>query len=443
MPFAVIALIAALGGLLFGYDTGVISGALLFIRDVFHLSDAMQGIVAGIALGGAALGALVAGSLADRFGRRIVIIATAVLFAVASIVSALAPDLAVLLLGRVLVGVAIGIASMLTPLYLAEMAPPEKRGGVVSLNQLFITIGILVSYLAGYGLANVAEGWRWMLGLGAVPGVILGIGMAMLPESPRWLAGHGRPQEAEAALRRLRGGTDIGNELAELRRDVAPSGRRVASAATLLAPRLRRPLVVGLGLAFFQQVTGINTVIYFAPTILQKAGLSSASSAILATAGIGLVNVVVTLVSIRLIDRLGRRPLLLISLAGMALSLLALAFGQAQGTGGPLAYATLLSLCAYVAFFAIGLGPVFWLLISEIFPLGVRGRAMGVATVGQWVFNLVVTATFLDLVAALGAPGTFVVYAVLTLVALGFTAKLVPETKGRTLEAIEADLDTA
>jgi sugar porter (SP) family MFS transporter len=443
LPFVVIALIAALGGLLFGYDTGVISGALLFIRDVFHLSATMQGIVAGIALAGAALGALVAGGLADRFGRRIVIIATAVLFAVGSVVSALAPDLSVLLVGRVLVGAAIGVASMLTPLYLAEMAPPERRGGVVSLNQLFITIGILVSYLAGYGLATVAEGWRWMLGLGAVPGLILGIGMAMLPESPRWLAGHGRPQEAEAALQRLRGETDIGNELAELRRDVAPSGRRVASAATLLAPRLRRPLVVGLGLAFFQQVTGINTVIYFAPTILQKAGLSSASSAILATAGIGLVNVVMTLVSIRLIDRLGRRPLLIVSLAGMALSLLALALGEAYGAGGPLAYVTLLSLCAYVAFFAIGLGPVFWLLISEIFPLGVRGRAMGVATVGQWVFNLVVTATFLDLVAALGAPGTFAAYAVLTLAALGFTAKLVPETRGRTLEAIEADLDAA
>ena len=443
MHFVIIALIAALGGLLFGYDTGVISGALLFIRDVFHLSATMQGIVAGIALAGAALGALAAGGLADRFGRRLVIIVTAALFAAGAIVSAVAPDLAVLLVGRVLVGAAIGVASMLTPLYLAEMAPPEKRGGVVSLNQLFITIGILVSYLAGYGLANVAEGWRWMLGLGAVPGVILGIGMAMLPESPRWLAGHGRPQEAEAALHRLRGGADIGNELAELRRDVAPSGRRVASAATLLAPQLRRPLIVGIGLAFFQQVTGINTVIYFAPTILQKAGLSSASSAILATAGIGLVNVVMTLVSIRLIDRLGRRPLLLVSLAGMALSLLALAFGQAQGTGGPLAYATLISLCAYVAFFAIGLGPVFWLLISEIFPLGVRGRAMGVATVGQWLFNLIVTATFLDLVGVLGAPGTFVVYAVLTLVALGFTAKLVPETKGRTLEAIEADLDAA
>ncbi len=443
MKFLLVALIAALGGLLFGYDTGVISGALLFIRDVFHLSATMQGIVAGIALAGAALGALAAGGLADRFGRRLVIIVTAALFAAGAIVSAVAPDLAVLLVGRVLVGAAIGVASMLTPLYLAEMAPPEKRGGVVSLNQLFITIGILVSYLAGYGLANVAEGWRWMLGLGAVPGVILGIGMAMLPESPRWLAGHGRPQEAEAALRRLRGGTDIAEELRELRRDVAPSGRRVASAATLLAPRLRRPLVVGIGLAFFQQVTGINTVIYFAPTILQKAGLSSASSAILATAGIGLVNVVMTLVSIRLIDRLGRRPLLLVSLAGMALSLLALAFGQAQGTGGPLAYATLISLCAYVAFFAIGLGPVFWLLISEIFPLGVRGRAMGVATVGQWLFNLIVTATFLDLVAVLGAPGTFVVYAGLTLAALGFTAKLVPETKGRTLEAIEADLDAA
>ena len=439
MSFTVIAAIAALGGLLFGYDTGVISSALLFIRDQFHLSATAQGLVAGIALGGAAAGALVAGSLADRFGRRTVIIVTAGLFMAGSLVSAVAGTLALLLVGRVVVGIAIGVSSMLTPLYLAEMAPPERRGAIVSLNQLCITLGILVSYLAGYGLAGFGDGWRWMLGLGAVPGLVLATGMSVLPESPRWLAGHGRPQEAEAALRRLRGGAEVGQEWAQLRRDVAPAGRS-APLSALWAPSMRRPLVIGVGLAFFQQVTGINTVIYFAPTILQSAGLSSASSAILATAGIGLVNVLLTLVSIRLVDRLGRRPLLIVSLAGMALSLAALALGEAMGTSGPLAAVAMVSLCAYVAFFAIGLGPVFWLLISEIFPLAVRGRAMGIATVGQWVFNLVVTATFLDLVTALGAGATFALYAVATVAALGFTLALVPETKGRSLEAIEADL---
>ena len=442
MSFIVIACIAALGGLLFGYDTGVISSALLFIRDIFHLSTTMQGLVAGIALAGAALGALMAGGLADRFGRRTVIIATAMLFVLGSIVSALAGALTMLLAGRVLVGAAIGVSSMLTPLYLAEMAPPAQRGAVVSLNQLCITLGILVSYLAGFALAGVGEGWRWMLALGAVPGVILGCGMTVLPESPRWLAGHGRPQQAEAALRRLRAGADVTAEFAELRRDVAPAGRS-APIAHLWSRALRRPLIIGVGLALFQQVTGINTVIYFAPTILEKAGLSSASSAILATAGIGLVNVVMTLVSIRLIDRLGRRPLLLASLAGMTLALVALAAGTAFGTAGPLAGLTLVSLCGYVAFFAIGLGPVFWLLIAEIFPLSVRGRAMGVATVGQWLFNLMVTITFLNLVAGIGEAGTFLLYAALTVVALVFTYVLVPETKGRSLEAIEADLEAA
>ena len=439
MSFIVIASIAALGGLLFGYDTGVISSALLFIRDQFHLSDTAQGLVAGIALAGAAAGALVAGSLADRFGRRTVIIVTAGVFMVGSLASAAAGTLALLLVGRVVVGIAIGVSSMLTPLYLAEMAPPARRGAIVSLNQLCITLGILVSYLAGYGLAGFGDGWRWMLGLGAVPGLILATGMSFLPESPRWLAGHGRAQEAEAALRRLRGGGDVGREWANLRRDVAPAGLS-APLSALWAPSLRRPLLIGVGLAFFQQVTGINTVIYFAPTILQSAGLSSASSAILATAGIGLVNVTLTLVSIWLVDRLGRRPLLIVSLAGMALSLAALALGEAIGTSGALAAVAMVSLCAYVAFFAIGLGPVFWLLISEIFPLAVRGRAMGVATVGQWVFNLVVTATFLNLVTGLGAASTFALYAVATVAGLAFTVALVPETKGRSLEAIEADL---
>ena len=443
MYFYFIAAVAALGGLLFGYDTGVISGALLFIRQIMSLSPTMQGVVVAIALAGAAVGAAMAGQLSDRAGRRRVILGAGVLFVAGAVISAVAPNVILLLLGRFLVGLAIGVASMLTPLYLAEISPARDRGAIVSLNQLCITGGILVSYLVGFALAGASGGWRWMLALGALPGIILSAGMLFLPESPRWLAGHGRMRDAEAVLRHLRGTADVSGELNTLRTDIAREGRQLANASELLAPRLRRPLVIGIGLAMFQQITGINTVIYFAPTIFQSAGLSSAATAILATAGVGAVNVIMTIVSIRLIDRLGRRQLLFWSLGGMALTLFVLSGAFHAGVSGQLAWVAIISVAAYVGFFAIGLGPVFWLLIAEIFPLALRGRAMSLAAVANWSFNLIVAASFLDLVGAFGSAGAFLVYAVLSVVALVFVARLVPETKGRSLEQIEDSLAAA
>ena len=431
--------IAALGGLLFGYDTGVISGALLFIRTELDLSITMQGIVAGIALVGAALGAAMAGSLSDRFGRRTVILYTGLIFIAGSLIAALAPGLWVLLAGRLVVGIGIGLASMLTPLYLAETAPARNRGSLVSLNQLAITVGILVSYLVGYLFAAGGQ-WRWMLAVGAVPGAILAIGMLALPETPRWLAGHEKMAEAKAALLRLRGTSDVEAEFRELRTDLRRDGR-LPGWRELLNPAVQAPLVIGIGLAIFQQITGINTVIYFAPTIFQAAGLSSASAAILATAGVGVVNVAMTLVAIWLIDRVGRRALLLTGLVGMAACLVLLGVGFMVGTAsGALGWITTFSLAAYVGFFAVGLGPVFWLLISEIFPLYIRGRGMGVATIANWGFNLLVTVTFLDLINILGRPGTFFLYAGLTVAAYVFTTALVRETNGPSLEQIEAEL---
>jgi sugar porter (SP) family MFS transporter len=441
MYFYLISAVAALGGLLFGYDTGVISGALLFIRQVMALSPTLQGIVVAIALAGAAIGAATAGYISDRIGRRRVILTAGLLFVAGAIVSAIARDVNTLLFGRFLVGLAIGVASMLTPLFLAEISPASDRGAIVSLNQLCITAGILVSYLVGFSLAGVSDGWRWMLALGAIPGLILAAGMLVLPESPRWLAGHGRLRETEAVLQRLRGTADISAELSTLRTDIAREGGQMANASELLSARLRLPLIIGIGLAMFQQITGINTVIYFAPTIFQSAGLSSAATSILATAGVGAVNVIMTIVSIRLIDRLGRRVLLFWSLGGMAVTLLVLSGAFYAGTSGQLAWVAVLSVAAYVGFFAIGLGPVFWLLIAEIFPLALRGRAMSLATVANWTFNLIVSATFLNLVGAIGSAAAFLVYAVLSIVALAFIAMLVPETKGRSLEQIEAALD--
>ncbi len=441
MNFTVIAIIAGLGGLLFGYDTGVISGALLFIRHVFHLGPAMQGVVVAIALGAAAVGAAFAGTLSDKFGRRPVLLVTAAVFVLGALLSAAAWSVAILLAGRVLVGGAIGVASMLTPLYLSEMSPRDKRGAVVTINQAYITIGIVVSYGVGYLFSHGGDGWRWMLALGALPGVILFAGMLVLPESPRWLAGKGHREAARKSLAFLRGGHDVESELRDLRQDLACEGRATAPWSVLLEPRARMPLIVGIGLAVFQQITGINTVIYFAPTIFQKAGLSSASVSILATAGVGLVNVVMTFVAMRLLDSAGRRRLLLVGLSGMLVTLLAVAGGFMAGMQGGLAWVTVISVAAYVAFFAIGLGPVFWLLIAEIFPLAVRGRGMSLATIANWAFNMLVSITFLDLVHGLGRGPTFLIYAAMTLITLVFTWFLVPETKGRSLEQIEAALE--
>ena len=435
MHVAIIAATAALGGLLFGYDTGVISGALLFLRVAFHLSSLMLGVVTSIALAGAAGGAAIAGRLADQFGRRPILLATAAVFVLGAIVSALAANLSLLLAGRVLVGIGIGGASMLTPLYLAEIAPARERGALVSFNQLAVTLGILVSYLVGYGFA-ASGAWRWMLGLGAVPGVILAVGMLLLPETPRWLAGHGHADRARAALRQLRGDVDIEAEIGQLRADLT-SDAQALPPSRLDHAGARLPLTVGIGLAVFQQVTGINTVIYFAPVIFQASGLSSASAAILATAGIGVVNVGMTLVAVWLVDRVGRRVLLLSGLCGMGISLCLLALGFLLGKGSALGWLTAASLTAYVGSFAIGLGPVFWLLISEIFPLAVRGRGMSAATIANWLANLVVALTFLDLVDLLGRPGVFFLYAALTLGAILFARALVPETKGLNLEAIK------
>jgi SP family galactose:H+ symporter-like MFS transporter len=440
MRFIHVAAIASLGGLLFGYDTGVISGALLFIKQDFSLTPTMQGITTGIVLAGATLGAAFGGTLADRFGRKHVIITVAVLFSMGALLSALATALWVLILARGIVGLAIGVASMLTPLYLAEMAPADKRGAVVSLNQFCITFGILASYVVDYGLAEVAGGWRWMLGIGLIPGVVLGLGMLVLPESPRWLLGRGRTADAEAALLSLRGTKDVSAELAELQRDLRAEHAETPAWSMLWRRGARKPLIIGVGLAVFQQITGINTVIYYAPTIFQQAGLGSASAAILASAGVGVVNVVMTVVAIRLMDHAGRRKLLLIGLATMSVTLLILAGAFAGGQSQVLGFVTAGALAAYVGGFAIGLGPIFWLLISEIFPFAVRGRGMSLATVANWGSNLAVTVVFLDLIRLLGPAGTFLLFAVLTVAGLAFAWTLVPETKGRTLEQIEADM---
>jgi sugar porter (SP) family MFS transporter len=428
--------VTALGGLLFGYDTGVVSGALLFLKNEFGgLSSFQQELVTSLLLIGAMIGAFGAGRVADRIRRRPTILITAVIFVAGVLLAAFSPTFWTLLVARVVTGLAVGSASMTVPLYIGEMAPPRIRGALVSLNQLAITSGILASYLVDYGLASSAN-WRLMFGLAAIPAVMLFVGILTQAESPHWLIRQGREDEARRVLRRVREG-DIDAEVAEVKQVAAHK----VSARDLLARSVRPALWVGVLMAIFQQITGINTVIYYAPTLLAGAGLGNSAS-LLANVVNGAVNVGMTIVAIRLLDRTGRRPLLLTGTAGMAVGMIitGLAFLGGDQLHGWTAYLGIAGLLIYTGSFAVGLGPVFWLMIAEIYPLRIRGQAMSVATIANWGANFVVTISFLTLLNAITPKGVFFLFAFLTLVALVYFAKRVPETKGRSLQEIERDL---
>jgi sugar porter (SP) family MFS transporter len=429
------AAVAAIGGSLFGYDTGVISGAILFIRPAFGLSTTQVELVVSAVLIGATIGAIASARVTDALGRRAILLAAAVSFGLGAIGSALSPSLAALVSARLLVGLAIGVASYAAPLYISELAPPQSRGWLVSLNQLAITLGIVISYGVDYAF-SASSGWRWMLGLAVVPSILLFLGVTLLPDTPRWLVLNGQVDAARRVLLRIRRPDEVERELVDIQSIVQT---RTGGWSELLAPTMRIALLVGIGLAIFQQVTGINTVIYYAPTIIQIAGMPSASGAILATVGIGVVNVLMTIVAMLLLDRVGRRPLLLggMTVMTLALAALGLAFRLAGQTAN-LGAVSVVWLMVYVGAFAISLGPIFWLLIAEIYPLRVRGLAMGVATTANWASNLLVALTFLTLTETFGPSLTFWLYGLLTVVALIFAYRLVPETKGKTLEAIEA-----
>ena len=428
--------VAAVGGLLFGYDTGVISGALLFISKSIPMSTGVQAFVVSSVLIGAMIGAASGGLLADHFGRRWTMFAAGATFTVGALLAALAPEVYSLIAGRIIVGFAIGVASFVVPLYIGEVAPPANRGALVSLNQLLITVGIFASYLVDLALAPM-QAWRWMFGLAVIPAILLVIGMCVLPETPRWLIRAGKRDTARKVLDRTRDPETVEAEIAEID---AGLQQKEASWKALLDPNLRRAMIIGIGLALIQQITGINTVIYYGPVIFQKAGFASAEGAILAQVSVGLINVLLTIVSIRLIDRLGRRPLLIYGMAGMVAGLVLLGVTFAFQFGQAAPWIAVVSLMLYVGSFAIGLGPVFWLIIAEIYPLQVRGRAMSVATLANWFGNFVVSLVFLPLVHWLGEAPTFWLYGAVTVLGIVFVRAYVPETKGRTLEDIEADL---
>src|SRR5580704_3931007 len=424
------AAVAAIGGLLFGFDTAVINGAIVFLKNQFSLSDGQTEIAASSLLLGCVVGASVAAFTSDRFGRKRVLLAAAALFTLSSIGTALPRDLIEFAVARLLGGVAIGIASTLSPLYIAEISPAQKRGLLVSLNQFAIVSGILLSYSVNYLLTGAGpSNWRWMFASAAIPSVGFLLTLLFIPESPRWLMQKGREQEAEHFLAQIVGPQAASTEIAAIRSAMQEER------GNLLDPTFRRALTVAILIALFSQFTGINTIIYYGSLVfLEHVPHQTATTALWANVVIGAINFVATILGMSLIDRAGRKPLLMSAFAGMALSLIGVS--AAIHFQGP-AIAVLIFVLTYVASFAVGVGTGTWVVMSEICPTRIRGRAMSVATIFLWCGTLLVTLTFLSLVKAFTAPGTFLLYAAISIAAFVFVWRFVPETKGRTLEEID------
>lgn len=431
-----VVIVVAFGGFLYGFHTGVISGALIFLTPSFHLEIAEQGMVVSIILLGGLVGALAAGALADHIGRKRTILASSILFILGAGLIALCNSYGYLLFGRFISGLGVGIVSLAAPLYLAEISPSRYRGSFVSLFQLAIAVGILVSFAVNY-LFAASENWRWMFVMGIFPALVQMLALFFLPETPAWLFKRGFEKHALLIIARLRRDTLWKKQVDAMKNAAAPQER--GGWKTLFSPKLRYILIIGSILSACQQITGINTVIFYAPKIFDVAGFHTTAGAIVATCGIGIINVLATGLSVWLLRKMGRRTLLLIGTVGMALSLafLAIAFFTQWGFIGRV---SVFSLMGYVAFFAIGLGPVTWVILSEIYPLKVRGKAMTVVIFVNWACTYLVSLTFLQLVAKLKIQGAFLLYALVSALAFWFIYRFIPETRGKSLEEIEASI---
>ncbi|MGW7976565.1 glucose transporter GlcP [Staphylococcus xylosus] len=427
--------LGALGGLLYGYDMGVISGALLFIRDDIPLNSFTEGLVVSSMLVGAIFGSGASGPMSDRLGRRRVVFIIAIIYIVGALILASAPSMPILVIGRLVIGLAVGGSTAIVPVYLSEMAPTEQRGSLSSLNQLMITIGILSSYLINYAFTPI-EGWRWMLGLAIVPSVILLIGVAFMPESPRWLLEHRSEKAARDVMKLTFKDSEIDKEIADMKEinSISESTWNV-----LKSPWLRPTLIIGSIFALLQQIIGINAIIYYAPTIFNKAGLGNATS-ILGTVGIGTVNVLITIVAIMIIDKIDRKRLLVIGNIGMVASLLIMAV--LIWTIGIQSSAWIIVACLtlFIIFFGFTWGPVLWVMLPELFPMRARGAATGVAALVLSIGSLLVAQFFPILTEVLSVEQVFLIFAAIGICALIFVIKYLPETRGRSLEEIEADL---
>jgi len=432
--------LAALFGLLFGFDEGVIAGAMHLIEGTFAVQPADKGFMAAAVPLGAVLGAFLAALCSDRFGRRSVLVLCAALFGCGALASALAPSMVVLTASRLLLGLAIGASALAAPQYLAELAPARVRGAVVSAFQLMITIGILAAYLSDMLLEPLGD-WRIMLGVGAIPALIAFLGIVRAPESPRWLLLKGREKEAAGVLRQIDpdlAEADLDTTVGEIRESARQPGGAPGWAA-LLGPAVRPMVFFSVAVFVLQQLSGINAVIYYAPSIMAAAGFDGTRAQLLATVGIGAVNVAMTVVAMLVVDRLGRRPLLIIGFLGSAASLALIAVAvRLDGPGAAMmGFAAVLT---YIAFFAVSLGPLPWLYMAELFPASLRSRGMALASVANWSTNFLVVFLFPVIVSLAGMSVTFGLFAVSCVVGLVFAIRLAPETKGRSLEEIEGDL---
>lgn len=430
-PFLVSA-VAALGGLMFGFDVAIISGAAPFVQEYFHLDELQLGWGVSSLLVGCMFGAMFAGRLADAYGRKRTLLSIALVFGVTSVLTAAASDFRMFVAARFIGGLAVGAASMVSPLYIAETTPHSMRGRLVALNQLAITMGILVSYLINYLLRGMGtDNWRWMFATGIFPSVLFFVLLFLVPESPRWLLRMGRAEAARFTLRRICGDWDSEKELCATQE---PKPEDAASVADLLRPRNRRVMLIGLALAVFVQASGINTIVDYAPIILRTAG-NAIDVALFQTFIIGFINFAFTFVAIFTVDKVGRRALYIAGGSGMTISLVLLSigflFGKVQGLAG------LILILAFIASFAACIGPVFWVLMSEIFPGRIRGLAMSAAVFTCWLANFLVVLFFPWVLKNAGGSATFALLAAMSLGMSVFTWKFVPETSGRTLEEIE------
>ena len=434
----VVAIIASLGGLLSGYDTGVISGALLYINETWNLSDYTQGFLVSSVLIGAVIGAASNGVLADKYGRKKIIVATAIIFIIGSILSAIAPNIKLLIISRIMVGLAVGMVNFVVPLYLSEVAPKNLRGMLVSLYQWAITAGILFSYLINGAFASAVYNWRWMLFAGVIPASILLIGISFLGDTPRWLLSKNRDEEAKQIFNKIEPNVDAEAEILSIK-ETLKDELNAKDNKIQFKKWMIMPLIAGIGIMFCQICTGINTIIYYAPTIFKMAGFDSNISAIYAAMGIGLINFFTTIIAILFTDKLGRKPLLYFGLSGLIVSLMCLgcAFQFAEALGDALKWVAVGSLGTYIICFAFSLGPIGWIIVSEVFPLKIRGAAMSLCTVANFGFNFIVVFTFLPLIHRIGEACTFWMFGIIAILCLIFVYYFIPETKGISLETIE------
>ena len=421
-----------MGGLMFGFDIAIISGAVPFIQPYFGWNELQLGWGVSSLLVGAIVGAFGSGVLSDMFGRKKVLIFVALFFAVSCTFTALASSSFIFISARLFGGLAVGAASVLSPMYVAEVAPPKNRGMLVAIYQLAIVLGILCSYTINYGLHNIENNWRWMFATGIVPSVLFFAGLFFIPESPRWLFKAGRREESLKVLTRIGGESLAKVEIVEIAESLKGSSSSV-SLGEFFKPSTRKVMIVGFLLAVFVQISGINTIVDYAPKILLAAGVEI-NNALLQTSLVGLINFIFTFVAILFIDKTGRRSLYLIGSTGMVITLIMLAISFYLKMEGIF---TLICILLFIAFFASCIGPVFWTLVSEIFPNRIRGKALAFASFTQWIFNFLVVLLFPHFLASVGGAKTFLFLALMSLFQLLFTYFYIPETKGKSLEEIE------